>query len=499
MARSNTGSNANRATFTGTLTTTTLATVALWFKPANLTANNNLYFQTSAGFDQYYGLIYDGANLNGLGDNVVLAETSQGATGQADAVSPAGGVAGEWMHCAAVFNGPTSRQAFLNGVGGTVNTGNFTPTAASHLHITSLSTFSPMNGSLAEVGVWNVALTADEILALSKGYSPLFIRTNQLMGYFPLWGRGTETNIITRSSLTAVGTLLYDVHPKILMPTSTLVGFPGTIGGGPAVLTLPADPGTYLLSGSAASLEYGREVAAVGGTYALTGTAASVERGYEVLAVGGTYALSGTAASLELTREVVAVGGTYSLSGTAASIERGYEVLAVGGTYSLSGTDASLERGYEVLAVGGIYALTGTPATFSNTYEVQAVGGVYSLSGTAVSLNKGISLIAVGGSYSLSGSPASLELNRIVTAVGGSYTISGTAATLERGLEVIGQGGSYLLSGTAASLEKGYEVIAQGGVYLLIGSDATLTAAGAPTPPGGDAKYWVSTDNFFGT
>lgn len=44
------------------------------------------------------------------------------------------------------------------------------------------------DGKLAEIGVWNVALSAGEALALGKGVSPRLIRPLSLKGYWPLWG-----------------------------------------------------------------------------------------------------------------------------------------------------------------------------------------------------------------------------------------------------------------------------------------------------------------------
>lgn len=48
-----------------------------------------------------------------------------------------------------------------------------------------------MNGKLAEVAIWNVALTDNEMAALSIGVSPLMIRRNALKGFWPLYGTGS--------------------------------------------------------------------------------------------------------------------------------------------------------------------------------------------------------------------------------------------------------------------------------------------------------------------
>jgi hypothetical protein len=46
-------------------------------------------------------------------------------------------------------------------------------------------------GRIAEVGYWNVALSAGEQKALSTGVSPAKIRRSHLVGYWPLYGAGS--------------------------------------------------------------------------------------------------------------------------------------------------------------------------------------------------------------------------------------------------------------------------------------------------------------------
>ena len=43
-----------------------------------------------------------------------------------------------------------------------------------------------MNGDIAEVGIWNIALTADEIASLAKGITCDKIRPQSLVFYAPL-------------------------------------------------------------------------------------------------------------------------------------------------------------------------------------------------------------------------------------------------------------------------------------------------------------------------
>lgn len=84
--------------------------------------------------------------------------------------------------------------------------------------------------------------------------------------------------------------------------------------------TITANAGAYTFTGTAASLEYGREVAAATGTVTVTGTAASLEVGREVAAAPGAVTITGTAAALYHAAVLVAGAGTYSITGTAAAL-----------------------------------------------------------------------------------------------------------------------------------------------------------------------------------
>ena len=80
-------------------------------------------------------------------------------------------------------------------------------------------------GYLADVGIWNVALTDAEVLSLSKGVSPLKVRPSALVLYCPLYGGGsTEPNLISAATEPAIqGTLTQGPHPPILMPSRSII------------------------------------------------------------------------------------------------------------------------------------------------------------------------------------------------------------------------------------------------------------------------------------
>jgi hypothetical protein len=96
----------------------------------------------------------------------------------------------QWRHAAGVFTSSTSRTAYVDGTAGTANTANVTPSDADFIMIgagnSTTSPLTPHDGRIADVGIWNVALTAAEISALAKGAACNLVRPQSLVFYAPL-------------------------------------------------------------------------------------------------------------------------------------------------------------------------------------------------------------------------------------------------------------------------------------------------------------------------
>jgi hypothetical protein len=176
--------------------------------------------------------------------------------------------------------------------------------------------------------------------------------------------------------------------------------------------TLTASPGAFSVSGTAASLKYGRVLQAASGSFAVTGTTATLKRGYRLQADVGSFGLSGTAATLRYGRVIQAAAASFQVSGTAASLKYGRALQADPGTFQITGTDATLTYG-----TAGSYTLPAQPGSFS-------------VSGTAATLRYGRSLSADSGSFAFAGTAATLRYARRVIAESGTFSLTGTAATL---------------------------------------------------------------------
>lgn len=99
---------------------------------------------------------------------------------------------GEWQHGCAVFTGNANRAVYLNGGNSGTNTTSLTPSAAA-LNRTNIGTQwrnqareNFFDGRVAEVGIWDVALSLAEIESLADGYNPQRIRPQSLVFYSPI-------------------------------------------------------------------------------------------------------------------------------------------------------------------------------------------------------------------------------------------------------------------------------------------------------------------------
>mgnify|MGYP002787994980 CR=1 FL=1 len=94
----------------------------------------------------------------------------------------------QWGHAAGIFDS-SFHQGFLNGVPTPVNTDAATASNWNNYKISELTRSTLGNnvvGKVAEVAIWNVMLTQQEIRSLSLGLCPLKIRPQSLVSYVPL-------------------------------------------------------------------------------------------------------------------------------------------------------------------------------------------------------------------------------------------------------------------------------------------------------------------------
>lgn len=181
------GSSTNCAVSSGVVTGLPL-TLAAWFKHTSLTNDRSLVCASNITTNA------DSCELLITNSHIVSARAyvaASATTASSGVVAPAN----LWGHAAAVFTSSTSRTAYFNGAFSGTNSASKTPAAFDWLGVGILrwssGTTNAHEGSIAEVGVWDVALTPGEIGLLAAGVKPCFVRPQNLKAYYPLADPGT--------------------------------------------------------------------------------------------------------------------------------------------------------------------------------------------------------------------------------------------------------------------------------------------------------------------
>ncbi|RMF89820.1 MAG: hypothetical protein D6741_17470, partial [Planctomycetota bacterium] len=154
--------------------------------------------------------------------------------------------ANRWHHVAGVFSSHAARRVYLDGTPGTTETTNLAPsgvdtiTAGAWQRLGSPTVF--FAGGLAEAAVWTAALNDEDIAALAAGTSPLSVRRDALVAYWPFGGSYPQNDSDVASGryvLTPIGAPTWIPHPPGLAsgePEDDVPSLPqaveaGSIGG----------------------------------------------------------------------------------------------------------------------------------------------------------------------------------------------------------------------------------------------------------------------------
>jgi hypothetical protein len=186
MAYDFTRTSSQSLTTGSTPVTGNLMTLACWFNRKTTFDGVNSLFLVAV--DATSGTNFNGI-LCGASANVLLCSSNVGA-GPALAQTSTNFNLNEWNHACGVFTSSTSRTIYLNGAGSATNVETRNVSGQNNISIGArygagvLAAFA--DNLIAEVGIWNAALTADEIASLAKGMTCDKVRPQSLVFYAPL-------------------------------------------------------------------------------------------------------------------------------------------------------------------------------------------------------------------------------------------------------------------------------------------------------------------------
>lgn len=210
MARSFVRASSQYLTVATPVVLTPPFTMSCWFNTADSISGADqglmcIYNSTVNNRSRHYLWINQGLT----GGHVICSSTSSTGT---TSNSTASGVIqdGRWETAVGVWNTDSNRQGWHNGLSGTADGGTRIPTGLDSTGIGGVLDSSPnqfFGGGIMEAAIWNVALTSAEINMLGNniggtiiGVSPLRVRPQSIVAYWPLWGR-TSPEINLRNSV----------------------------------------------------------------------------------------------------------------------------------------------------------------------------------------------------------------------------------------------------------------------------------------------------------
>lgn len=142
--------------------------------------------------------------------------TCQAASSSGSVASTTTWTTGQWHHLAGVAVSSSERHAYLDGGGKGTNTVLRVPSNLDSIIMGNgrTGTSEIFEGDVANLAIWNVALSDDEIVALAEGAHPFQFQRSSLVGYWPLDGIGTtERDLIQNRNLSKTSTFTITKAP----------------------------------------------------------------------------------------------------------------------------------------------------------------------------------------------------------------------------------------------------------------------------------------------
>ncbi len=210
---------ANPDYFSGSTTVITAApfTVAGWGRVNTAATRNIMWALAASGFPSRYYLL---SFLNAADGQEVRFRAEQEPFNPAFADSTTSYTVGKWHHLCGVEVTSSSRCVYLDGAGKGTNALPEIPAGVNLMALGILDrgtagTAQPFDGDIAHVALWDVALTDAEVASLAAGVSPLAIRRDSLVAYFPLGGQSPERDIVGELVMTTTGSPAIAEEPPI--------------------------------------------------------------------------------------------------------------------------------------------------------------------------------------------------------------------------------------------------------------------------------------------
>jgi len=178
--------------------------IAARFKKTGTATKNGLFLRSTVG-NNLIGFYFGSSSS-------VRGFLQQSGT-QPDWAAGGSYTTGQWGTVCVTLASTSSRTIYRDGGNSATNTTPCTPADINRLDIASANGATTFDGEFAEVGIWTVELTPEEVLAHANGYRCDSIRPQSLVFYAPLIRELIDTKgglTITNNNSATVA-----VHPRV--------------------------------------------------------------------------------------------------------------------------------------------------------------------------------------------------------------------------------------------------------------------------------------------
>lgn len=432
-----------------------------------------IYSDTTSGLRYAFGLQNPSSNqgwrIGFNGTSIILQCIGSGTQNTQVSWSSA---SAQWMHLAMVCASATSRIIYKNGVSIGTGTSSQNPSGVNEIRIGAGTggggvAAAYWDGAIGHVALWNVGLTAAEMLSLSGGAFPLSVRPASIVAHYPLGGF-YPYNVQNYGR----GGYALDSVPSArgIEPRVYHIGRGGfTTAATSASTTITADQASFSLTGQASSLRPARLLASAQSSFTLSGQSASLTRNYRIAASQASFSESGQSASPTASMVISAAQSSLSIAGQDATVSRGHRLAASHGSLSATASDAALYATRTIPSDTSSVSLVAQDVGLISQHTTSVSTGEYLLTGSDAQLGSPTTLSAQHAAFSVAASDVSTTRGRVLPCESGSFDLSGQQAgtPAQRGIVA-----SY-----ASFSENGQGVLARRSLALSCDStqvDATL-------------------------
>lgn len=205
-------------------------TMACWFYSDDDSVYQSLLCLADSASNDNLDLLI---RKSGATNELTVQVSGDAGGGYADARTSTQWSQDTWHHACGVWASNTSMSAYLDGGGKDTDSSNIgASTDWNYWSIgvmkrdTTPDYFYYMSGRIAEVGLWNVALSDAEVAMLAAGFCPLMVRPDKLVSYHGMGGiYGRHINdMVGGYDLTEYNTPSWADHPPhIIYPNTAMM------------------------------------------------------------------------------------------------------------------------------------------------------------------------------------------------------------------------------------------------------------------------------------